>query len=165
MFTSLKEPNRAMDTTIPPSTSLRSIFDMKYIEFVEDLRSAIPELNSQLKSSLKLSTGEKNRRFAEEVLPYCSPTRDLSKCPGKVLPEVTIPDVLWRDIGTESQKAIQDHLSLLSFCCLYDSKYNKPDISGNSTSPWMDEFTNSWKTNMEGIDFQGMSKKLTEILQ
>jgi Sec7-like guanine-nucleotide exchange factor len=89
----------------------------------------------------------------------------MSSCPGKVLPGVTIPDVLWRDIGIGSQKAIQEHLSLLSFCCLYDSKYNKADISGNPTNPWMDEFMKSWKTNMDGIDFEGMSKKLTEILQ
>jgi hypothetical protein len=154
-----------MDTNIPTPTNLRTIFDMKYTEFIEDLRSAIPELNSQLTASLKLSAAERNKRFAEEILPFCSPTRDTSKCPGKVLPEVTIPDVLWRDIGTGSQKAIQEHLSLLSFCCLYDSKYSKSDISGNPTNAWMDEFMNSWKTNMEGIDFQGMSKKLTEILQ
>ena len=131
-------------SNIPPSSTLRSIFDMKYTEFVEDLRSAIPELHEQLAKTLKLSAGERSRRFAEEILPICSPTRDMTKCPGKVLPDVTIPEVLWRDIGTGSQKAIQEHLSLLSFCCLYDSKYNKTDLSGNPASPWMDDFMKSW---------------------
>jgi len=29
----------------------------------------------------------------------------------------------------------------------------------------MNDFMDSWKTSMDGIDFEGMSKKLTEILQ
>jgi len=153
---------------LPSPSSLRTIFDTKYTEFAEDLRSAVPELSAQITKSLKLSATERRKQFLEEVLPNSGPCRDTTKCPGLVLPHVQIPDVLWRDIGVGSQKAIQEHLSLLSFCCLYDTPKTQGgvDLSGNSIpGDWMGEFMKSWQTTMNGMDFEGMSKKLTEILQ
>jgi len=159
-------PAPAPANPLPPPSSLRTIFDTKYTEFAEDLRSAVPELSPQITKSLKLSTSDRRKQFLEEVLPNCGPGRDTTKCPGNVLPHVKIPEVLWRDIGVGSQKAIQEHLSLLSFCCLYDTNTSNADSSGTSIpGDWMGEFMKSWQTTMNGMDFEGMSKKLTEILQ
>jgi hypothetical protein len=152
-------------TPFPSSSSLRSIFDKKYVDFAEDLRNALPELTDKLKASLRLSVQDRLKRFTSEVLPNCSPTRDATKCPGFVLPDVNIPESLWRDVGLNSQKAIQEHLTLLSFCCLYDSTKAESDLSGNAASEWMKDFTNTWQKTMEGFDFESMSKKLTDILQ
>jgi len=159
----------APSNPLPSPSSLRSIFDSKYTEFAEDLRSALPELSAQIDKSLKLSKHDRNTRFSKEVLPNCGPARDCTKCPGLVLPEVTIPDSLWRDVGTGSQKAIQEHLTLLSFCSLYDTSKSNFDSTGKPTNEsdgdWMGEFMKSWQSTMNGMDFEGMSKKLTELLQ
>jgi len=150
--------------SMPSASSLRSIFNKKYVEFAEDLKATIPELSSSIVSALSLSADDRIGRFVEEVLPSCGPTRDASVCPAKVLPGVIIPDVLWRDLGFGTQKAIQEHLTLLSFCCLYEGAKANFDLSGNPMHEWTENFMNSWREKMGTVDFEGMSKKLADLL-
>ena len=136
---------------------------MKYTEFAEELKNAVPELSNQVKTSLELSSSDRHGRFVEEVLSSCEPTRDATKCPGTVLPGVVIPETLWRDLGTGSQKAIQEHLTLLSFCCLYDGAKANFDSSGNPMNEWTEEFMKTWTEKMKSFDFESMSKKLADM--
>jgi hypothetical protein len=150
------------------TSSLRSIFDKKYNEFAEDLKSALPELSAKINTAIALSSDVRTKRFKEEILPNCSPSRNGSVCPGMVLPGVTIPESLWRDVGTASQSAIQEHLTLLSFCCMYEGVKAPVDVSGNvdpSSTEWTNEFMNSMRDTMNTMDFEGMSKKLADLLK
>jgi hypothetical protein len=156
-------PAPASAAELPSEKTLRTIFDKQYTEFAEDLQSSVPELTTAIKAALQLSKEERLGQFVEQVLPYCEPTRDASKCPGKILPGVVLPEVLWRDLGTATQKAIQEHLTLLSFCCLYEGAKQNFDPSGNPTSEWSENFMKSWREKMGSIDFEGMSKKLTDL--
>jgi hypothetical protein len=158
----------------PSPKSLLSVFDKKYSEFANELKSVLPELSSQIKSSLAFSSEVRVKRFIDEVLPNCGPTRDASQCPGNVLPGVKIPESLWRDVGVASQSAIQEHLTLLSFCCMYEgAKTTGVDVSGagagagadSSATDWTESVFNTMREKMGSMDFEGMSKKLTEILQ
>ena len=96
------------------------IFDTKYVEFANDLLATCPELDPQIKAAIRLDTEVRKAEFKKQVLPSCSPTRDATKCPGVVLPGVTMPQALWETISTRSKKAIQEHMTLLSFTFLMD---------------------------------------------
>ena len=60
--------------------SLRHTFHVKYIEFCNDLLQAIPEMNEVIMSARVLSEELRLKRFIEEVLTNCSPSRDASAC-------------------------------------------------------------------------------------
>jgi len=159
---------------------LKSIFTKQYKEFADDLLTALPELKPHIQAALALSPSLQKSNFIDEVLPSCPPGRDMTKCPGNVLPGVTIPESLWRDVGVSSQKAIQEHLSLLAFCAMYNGTA-KPqvDASGNPTFDWSsflgsgdaagstmsDEFLKSMRDTLGGMDFEAMSKKLAGLFQ
>ena len=73
-------------------------------------------------------------RFRAEVLPTAgNPTRDASACPGVVLPGVRIEEGHWPSFSSNTQKAIQQYLTLLSFTCMFgDTEHPwKGDLSGN----------------------------------
>ena len=153
-----------------------SLFTKQFKEFADDLVSALPELKQPIQTALALSPALQKSKFMEDVLPNCLPGRDMTKCPGTVLPGVTIPETLWRDVGVTSQKAIHEHLSLLSFCAVYNGTA-KPqvDASGNPTFDWSsflgsgdamsDEFLKTMRESIGGMDFEAMSKKLAGLFQ
>jgi hypothetical protein len=150
------------------SNVVESLFTKQYKEFADDLLTALPELKPQIQASLALSQSLQKSQFLEEVQPNCGPGRDMTKCPGTVLPGVTIPESLWRDVGLASQKAIHEHLSLLSFCAMYNGASAKPqmDASGNPTFDWAsDEFLKAMRETLGGMDFEAMSQKLAGLFQ
>jgi hypothetical protein len=139
-----------------------NVFQQKYDEFAVDLKSTLPELTSQIDASVALEKSERLRLFTETILPSCGPTKDVAANPGLVLPGVRIPDSLWSDLGDKSQEAIQEYLRILSFCCLYES--SKADGAPPNMGEWTETFLNSWKEKLNGMDFDNLSKKLSEIL-
>jgi transforming growth factor-beta-induced protein len=72
--------------------NLDSVFFTKYNEFCEELKEAFPERKDKITFAKTLTNESKLARFKAEVLPTVTPNRDLEKCPGAVLPGVTIPD-------------------------------------------------------------------------
>lgn len=153
LFPSWKEPIGVMAQSQPVS-----IFCTKYMEFADDLSGALPELEAHIQAAKTLSDAEKLSAFQSKVLPNCGPLRDQMTCPGEVLPGVVISDALWTSLSHTSQRAIQEHLTLLSFCVHYES------IQGDSDGPALNQFTEtflkSWKDQMNKVDFESMSKKL-----
>ena len=143
---------------------LRTIFDQKYEEFTADLLGALPELSAAIQSAQALSKDERFGQFVEGVLPHAGPGRDGAHNPGTVLPGVTIPDTLWDALSDGSKKAIQEYLTLLTFCALTSGAKHSMDLSGNPTRAWMDDFMKSWKDKIDSVDFESMSKKLADMM-
>lgn len=143
---------------------LVSVFDQKYLEFCEDLKGALPEIAGAIDTAAALSTEARLTGFMEKVLPHCKPQRDAAACPGMVLPDVVITEELWASLSEGSQKAIQEQLTILSVCSLTHGT-NFADLSGNVFREWTEEFTKTWKEKLNSVDFEGMSKKLADLLK
>jgi len=146
------------------SNPFTNIFQTKYEEFGKDLNMAIPEIGSQISLAMKLSSSDRLQQFVEVVLPSCGPSRNPNDTPGFVLPGVKISQDLWSSLGDKSQVAIQEYLRILSFCCMYES--TKPTEAGEmpKMGEWTESFLNSWKDKLNGLDFENLSKKLSDIL-
>jgi hypothetical protein len=132
--------------------NLDSVFFTKYNEFCEELKEAYPERRDKITFAKTLTNESKLARFKAEVLPTVTPSRDLEKCPGTVLPGVTIPDSIWADLSEGTQKAIQQYLTLLSFCCQAGT--------GTFDAKWAEEMLNGWKDKLDGVDFSSFSQKI-----
>jgi len=145
------------------SESFKDTFTMKYNDFCEDLRNALPELESKLVAAKKLGFEERVSKFKQQVLPNAGPLRDAKKCPGFVLPNVEITEVIWSDISDSSKEAIQKHLTVLSFITLYDiHKDTSKDEGSDMMSEMINKLMGEWATKMGGVDFESISKKLLE---
>ena len=157
-----------MSTSSTPSNdeSFSEIFDKKYNEFCDDLEGAIPELIDHIHAAKALPSNVRSERFHAEVLPTATPTRNTESCPGTVLPGVIITEQIWSSLSSTSKSAIQQYLTLLSFCSLYDFNRANPDLSGNTYSKaWADDFLKGWKDKLGSMDFESMSKKIAEMFE
>jgi hypothetical protein len=148
------------------SESFTDIFNKKYTEFCDDLEGAVPELIDHIHAAKNLDIDVRAKRFHEEVLPTASPTRDTNECPGTVLPGVILSNEIWATLSDSTKSAIQQYLTLLSFCSLYDFNRSNPDLSGNTyTKAWADDFLKGWKDKLGSIDFESMSKKIADMFE
>jgi hypothetical protein len=151
-------------TAPAPTGNLQSIFQGKYTEFCDKLAAVLPEFSVQISAALGLDSEKRVAEFSEKVLPGCGPSRDATKNPGTVLPGVTISDELWNSLSEGTQKAIQEYLTLLSMCSLYDSSKFNFDASGGEFKAWTDEFLNTWREKMNSVDFDSISKKIGDMM-
>ncbi len=137
---------------------LHTVFFEKYNEFAQNLLNVFPELEESITNTLKLSNNDKLNNFKSDVLPLTgNPNRDLKECPNTVLPCVTITNNLWESISDNSKKAIQDYVSLLSFCCVIESG------DGMWDKDHMDKFLDTWKEKLSSIDFSSLVDKFASI--
>lgn len=139
---------------------LKSVFDKKYTEFCTDLEGACPELNLQISSALALDTDTRWARFHTEVNPDSK--RDMKLCPGTVLPGVVITNAMWEnELSPATRKAIQEHLTVLSICTLYEK------ANGDMPSGVMDDmlkgFLNDMKEKLASTDFKKLSEKFAAM--
>jgi len=145
-----------------PSSSLKDIFDTKYFQFATELKGALPELSEVISKALGIPSEDRQRIFTEYVLKTVSPTRDTKLCPGLVLPGVRITDDLWEQLSNKSKNAIQEYLSLLTFCCMYEGIKNPLEGAGRE---WFDGFSKTWRDKMSEVDFSGLSEKIAELMK
>ncbi len=139
----------------------KSIFQSKYEEFCEDLLLTFPELQSFVAAAKALSPEDRLRRFHDEVLPHAAPNRDAKLCPAFVLPGVALTPALWTEISDGTQSIIQEYLTLLAVCCLFDSgDATKENIFGG---PAMDDFLKNMKTKMSEGDFENLASKMAGL--
>jgi hypothetical protein len=142
---------------------MSSTFITKYNEFCDDLSQACPELATKIFAAKQLSPEAITVSFKAEILPFCSPSRDPSKKPEKVLPGVEMPPALWADLSENSRAAIQKHLSLLSFTLLMEGGL-PADLSGNGwTTEWAEKMMADLKDKMKSVDFAGLSEKFAKL--
>lgn len=147
--------------------SLESIFQKKYTEFCDDLIGTYSEKEREIAAARALSEAERMQRFRAEVLPTAgNPTRNPAVTPGAVLPGVTIEENHWNSFSKNSQKAIQEYVTLLSFTCMFGDTEHPwaADLSGNSPSKaWMDDMLNQWKSKLSNVDFKSLADKIMGI--
>ncbi len=144
------------------STGTADIFNTKYNEFCNDLAGACPEFSEQIKAALQLTPEQRKDLFKEQVLPFCSPTRDASQMPEVVLPGVKMSADVWNQLSDKSKTAIQEYLTLLSFCFMMDN--GAADLSGQGfTAEWAKSMMDDMKKKMNSVDFKGLSEKFAKF--
>lgn len=141
-----------------------SSFQKKYMEFADDLRGALPEYSTYIDVAIALDDNTKLTRFQQEVKAIIGDESDLQRHihnPGCVLPGVIIEDSLWSQLSEHTQKAIWEHIQVLSICCFLESGFN------NETVPpeWMDQAMNEMKQKLESSDFQNMFGKFMDFFK
>jgi hypothetical protein len=145
---------------MPP---LPKLFLDKYTEFAVDLLKTCPELKSDIDMAMFISDADKVSQFRERILPSCSPKRDPKSNPGPVLPGVFITDELWESFSQTTKSAIQQHLTVLSFCLLVDMG-TKDDFNGSDwTESWAKKMLGEMKEKMGGIDFMSFGEKISKM--
>jgi polyhydroxyalkanoate synthesis regulator phasin len=143
---------------------LREVFSKHYENFASDLLGAVPEFFDQIHAALALSQEERLTRFVDQVLPNAGPTRDATSNPGAVLPGVVLTDSIWDELSEKSQKAIQEHLTVLAMCCLYDGAKGAFGEEGPSAA-WSEAFLKDFREKLGSLDSDKMSKKLADLLK
>jgi hypothetical protein len=148
--------------------SLDSIFQKKYTEFCEDLIGTYPEKEAQIREARGLSEADRMARFRTEVLPTAGqPNRNPIESPGVVLPGVQIETAHWQSFSSNSKKAIQEYITLLSFCCMFGDPAHPwmGDLSGGALpgKAWMDEMMKQWKSKLSSVDFKSLTEKIMNL--
>jgi hypothetical protein len=147
--------------------SLSSIFNKKYSEFCDDLAETYSEKSREIAAARALSERERMERFRTEVLPTAgNPTRNPTANPGVVLPGVAIETNHWSTFSSNTQKAIQEYITLLSFTCMFGDPEHPMglDGDGNATSKaWMDQMLNEWKDKLSKVDFKNLTEKISSL--
>jgi hypothetical protein len=147
-----------MNSETTSTEKLHTVFFEKYTEFASNLINVFPELEESIRKSLNLQDTDKLSLFKTDVLPSSgNPNRNTNDCPGIVLPCVTITDELWNSISDKSKKAIQDYVSLLSFCCVIESG------DGVWNKDHMDKFLDTWKEKLSNVDFSSLVEKFADM--
>jgi hypothetical protein len=145
---------------MPP---LPKLFLDKYAEFAVDLMKTCPELKSDIDMAMFISDADKVSQFKERILPSCSPKRDLTVSPGPVLPGVFLTDELWASFSEATKTAVQQHLTLLSFCLMVDMG-TKEDFKGSDwTESWAKNMMEEMKEKMAGMDFSSFGEKISKL--
>jgi len=145
------------------SKSLPKMFLDKYAEFAVDLLKTCPELKSDIDLAMFISDSDKVAQFRERILPSCSPKRNFKESPGTVLPGVFITDEMWESFSEKTREAIQQHLTLLSFCLMIDMG-TKADVNGSGwTEGWANKMMDELKEKMGGMDFMAMGEKIGKL--
>ena len=146
-----------------------SMFQKKYNEFAEDLLGALPEYTSAIQTAKALGEAERLTRFQAEVKVGNTMSggdlEDAATNPGSVLPGVVIADAVWASLSENSQKAIWEHVRVLSICCFMEAGFGTGMGEDGKPPAWMEDAMKDLQKKLEGVDFQNMFKKFMSFLQ
>ena len=135
------------------------MFETKYNEFVDELLGALPEYTAAIQTAKALDHKTRLQRFQAEVKVANtlgkSSIENFQKNPVTILPGVTIADSVWSSLSDQSQKAIWEHVHILSICCFMEAGFGAED----ARPAWMEDAMNEMKSKMENIDFSSIIKK------
>ncbi len=144
--------------------TLKSVFQEKYDEFCNELVQTVPEITETVNAAKALSPEDRFSRFINDVLPHAAPNRDSRICPAFILPGVSITAELWDDLGEPIQNAIQEFITILSICCLFETgKADKDSVFGEKGAEFMDDFLKNMRTKMNSDDFSSLAKKMASL--
>jgi hypothetical protein len=136
-----------------------SIFNQKYTEFCDDLLGACPEYTADIEVAKELTPAERERAYKNEVLKRT--TRNTTVSPGRVLPNVTIKDDVWKALSDRSRKAILEHLRILDLSCLF---LNIDETGADGISQdWVDSILREMRGKMSRMDFTTMADKFKGV--
>lgn len=139
------------------SGNVDTIFLTKYSEFCEELKGAIPEATAAIDAAAVLPDEEKKAKFRQYVLTKGGdPKRNPKSNPGCVLPGVVIEDEQWHQLTPNTKKAIQEYLSLLSFCLMFGGE--------DMNMKWAEETLKQMKDKLNSADFKSISDKIMNLM-
>jgi hypothetical protein len=138
--------------------NVEAMFLTKYNEFCEELKTAYPEGVPVIALAQALTDAEKKERFIKYVVPkITAPKRNPKHNPGCVLPGVIIADDKWFEFSVNTRKAIQEHLTILTFCATFGAE--------GMNMKWAEEALNQMKEKLNSADFKSFSDKIVELMK
>jgi hypothetical protein len=148
-------------------SSMDAMFQKKYTEFCDELDFTFPEKGGAIQRAKELSPAERMRRFREEVMPTAGkPSRDPKVTPGPILPGVSIEERYWETFSDATKKAVNQYLTLLSFCCMFGDKENPwADMMGSDDQMkgFVGQMMKDWQEKMSKVDFKSLSEKIMKV--
>ena len=144
---------------------LDSIFQSKYNEFTSSLLEAFPELAEVIKVAESVAIEEREMMYKQMVMPNAgNPKRDMTKCPGMVLPGVYINDAMWASSSERTKDAINQFLGLLTFAItMKDGKSSDFGYNSDSFRAWADSFMDDWRGKMNRTEFDSFTKRFADL--
>lgn len=100
------------------STAVPSLFQTKYVEFIDDLLGAFPERATEIQAACDLEPAVRVERFRNEVQSTVPLTP--TEPPPFLLPGVALEAGMWAALPATTQQAIYDHLRILSMCAMME---------------------------------------------
>jgi len=137
-----------------------SLFNKKFAEFCDDLVGACPEYSADIEIAKELTPEERIRAYKSEVLKKSA--RSPTTCPGRVLPNVTIKEDVWKALSPANKKAVLEHLRVLDLTCVFMSI----DVSGSAagiSQDWVDSILRDMRGSMDRVDFKAMADKFSDM--
>lgn len=135
----------------------QSLFQQKYNEFVGDLLGALPEYTNEIQVASALGDAERIDAFKAVAVAH---GKEDNTNPQKILPGVTVSDAVWASLSENTQKAIWEHLRLVSMCYMMETGF---DAETGATPSWMDDAMKDMKDKLDSDEFQSMMKKFMNI--
>ena len=129
-----------------------SLFQQKYNDFVLDLLGALPEYTEQIKMASALDDAARLQQFTafhEDPVEIHNP--------GMILPGVTIEDNVWSSLSEQTQKAIWEHIRVVSMCHFMESGFDA------NKSSWFADKMDDMKDKMNSGEFEILMKKFMEM--
>lgn len=140
------------------------MFQVKYVEFIEDALGALPEYHEALHAAKALEESVRLRRFQEEVQvglmgmeELLDDEKEISN-PGAILPGVVLTDAVWSSLSPGTQRAIREHLRILTICCMMEAT---PFGSDGAKPAWMEDMVKEMKTKWESADMSELMSKFS----
>jgi hypothetical protein len=143
------------------SEEVFSLFQIKYVEFVEDALGAFPEYREALEVAKGLEEKVRMERFRKEahwVEPFLAEEKepDYRVNPGTILPGITLADGVWSAVSEGTQRAVWEHLRVLSMC-------HRMEVGAEDGSKpvWMEDMMKELKEKWESVDMEELMKKFS----
>jgi hypothetical protein len=152
-------------------SSFKKLFQEQYLEFADQLEETFPELEPVLKAALALSDDERIESFSRDVLPGMAGVQGKKEVPTFLLPGVHLPSGTWDTLSENNRNSILSYLGLLCSCALFTVE--NEDVSGaaagmgkegwKGAATWYTDMMNQWKDKATGLDWSGMTSKISSI--
>ncbi len=136
-----------------------AMFQTKYDEFAKDLVETFPELKEAVASAVALAPADRITSYREAVFKTtrAMTSKDLEKCPGIVLPGVTIPAEIWETTGKRTKVAVIEYISILNLCVAFTSS-DEGTGEETFTKEWAERLMREARASMSKIDFDNISE-------
>jgi hypothetical protein len=146
---------------------LETIFQAKYEEFAASLLEVYPEMTTEIKAALSLSSDERLAKYKADILPAGGrPAKPATECPGQVLPGVMISEEMWNSEPEGTKKAINQFLNLLTFSFLM--KEGGPDgeegsFGGAAFEAWANSFMDDFRGKFNRAEFDSFTSRFADL--
>ena len=144
---------------------LDSIFQSKYNEFMNSLLEAFPDLAEVIKVAESVAAEDREKLYKQMVMPNAgNPKRNMTLCPGMVLPGVHINEAMWSSSSQGTKDAINQFLGLLTFAItMKDGKSSDFGYNSDAFRIWADTFMDDWRGKMNRTEFDSFTQRFADL--